>query len=56
MLGLFVPATLFFGFFALIIKPMQIYASGGENLAWNATWAIGGIGFPIITIWSIFQT
>lgn len=56
MLGLFVPATLFFGFFALIIKPIQIYTSGGENIAWNMTWAIGGIGFPIITIWSIFQT
>ncbi len=56
MLGLFVPATLFFGFFALIIKPMQIYMSGGENIAWNIVWAVGGISFPVITVWSIFQT
>lgn len=56
VLGLFVPATLFFGLLALIIKPLQIYASGWENLAQNIVWAIGGIGFPLITIWSIFRT
>jgi hypothetical protein len=56
VLGLFVPATLFFGLLALVIKPLQIYMSGGENLAQNLTWAIGGIGFPLLTIWSIFRT
>jgi hypothetical protein len=30
--------------------------SGGENIAWNITWAVGGVSFPIITVWSIFQT
>jgi len=56
VLGLFVPATLFFGLLALVIKPMQIYATGWENLAQNVVWAIAGIGFPLLTIWSIFQT
>ncbi|TAH17289.1 MAG: hypothetical protein EAZ08_14035 [Cytophagales bacterium] len=56
VLGLFVPATLFFGLLALVIKPMQIYATGWENLAQNVVWMIAGVGFPSLTIWSIFQT
>lgn len=56
LLGLFVPATLFFGLIGLVIRPVQTYMSGGENLAQNIVWLIGGAGFPIITIWSIFRT
>jgi hypothetical protein len=56
LLGLFVPATLFFGLVGLVIRPVQTFMSGGENLAQNIVWTLGGVGFPIITIWSIFRT
>ncbi|MCU0392304.1 MAG: hypothetical protein MUE81_14400 [Thermoflexibacter sp.] len=56
VLGLFIPATLYFGLLALVIKPFQIYQNSGQHFLWDITWGIGGFGFPCITIASLFIT